>query len=140
MEEVYLDKQFDVFGFKITTDNDTELTKKALIPGLWNKFCNSNFFTDINYGIYYNYENKHFGKYDLLLGNTFSSNDNLNKVTIQSGKYLVFKDVGKMHEIVPKLWFEIWNFFDKSKIKRAYKTDFERYNQDDYVEIFISIL
>lgn len=140
MEKVYIDKQFDVFGFKITTDNDTELTKEALIPSLWNKFRNSDFFTDGNYGVYYNYENKHFEKYDLLVGNTFSSSDSLNKITIQSGKYLVFRADGKIHEIVPKLWIEIWNFFDKSEIKRAYKTDFEKYSQGDHVEIFISIL
>lgn len=140
MKVCIVDKPVDVFGFKITTDNSAELTKEALIPNLWGKFHNSNLFVDEYYGVYYNYEDKHFKKYDFLVGDVFGNDDTLDKVTIQSGKYLVFEADGKFNETVPKLWFEIWKFFDKSLIKRAYKTDFEKYSKDNLIEIFVSIL
>ncbi|WP_277620696.1 hypothetical protein [Campylobacter blaseri] len=39
-----------------------------------------------------------------------------------------------------ELWYEIWKFFDKSDVKRAYNTDFEKYIGKDKIEIYISLL
>lgn len=129
-----------MIGFKITTNNSAELTKEALIRNLWNEYHNSDLFVDEHYGVYYNYEDKHFKKYDFLVGSVLGNHDTLDKVTIQSGKYLVFEADGKSSEAVPKLWFEIWIFFWQKSNKRAYKTDFEKYSKDNPVEIFVSSL
>ena len=71
MREFYLDKPLKITGYKVTTNNKLELNQNtAAIPNLWKKFNNSDLFNDVNYIVYFNYRNKHFDDYDLLVGST----------------------------------------------------------------------
>lgn len=141
MKEVYLDNQINVVGFKITTNNKTEIGSCANIPKLWSKFYQSKLISkDVKYGVYFNYKDKHFSDYDLLVGVLGDISDRFDYVTICPGKYFVFKKCGEIHKIVVELWKEIWNFFENNNVKRAYKTDFEKYLSDNEVEIYISII
>ena len=95
MREFYLDKPLKITGYKVTTNNKLELNQNtAAIPNLWKKFNNSDLFNDVNYGVYFNYRNKHFDDYDLLVGSTKSLSGvckDCDSIEIQSGKFLVFE-------------------------------------------------
>ncbi len=51
-------------------------------------------------------------------------------VTVPAGQYLEFvSDKGPGAEIVPKAWTQIYGYFqDPANPQRAYKTDYERYD------------
>lgn len=144
MREFYLDKPLKITGYKVTTNNKLELNQNtAAIPNLWKKFNNSDLFNDVNYGVYFNYRNKHFDDYDLLVGSTKSLSGvckDCDSIEIQSGKFLVFEtDIKQIATDVSGLWVKIWNYFKTCDIKRSYLSDFEKYI-DNKVEIYISIL
>ena len=56
---------------------------------------------------------------------------------IKSGKYAVFSFPCEPHNVA-KFWGEIWKYFESSKLRRAYETDFEKY-LNEKIEIYISI-
>lgn len=70
MREIYLSESLMCVGFKATTNNESEMNSQGIIPQLWNTFCQSELFKaeNINYGIYFNYKNKHLSDYDILVG------------------------------------------------------------------------
>lgn len=142
MNQIIVKSSFNITGFKTTTNNQNELNNTSNISKLWDNYFNSKLFhtNNIAYGVYYNYKNRHFNDYDILVGIEETKNENFDNVIIQSGKYMVFKKEGNIPQIVVELWQEIWKFFDKSDIKRAYNTDFEKYIGKDKIEIYISIL
>ncbi|OPA71805.1 hypothetical protein BB381_07210 [Campylobacter pinnipediorum subsp. caledonicus] len=143
MNEVSINESFKITGFKATTTNKDESDlKTSVIDKLWNNFFKSGVSNESNvkYGVYFNYKDKYFGKYDILVGTKNSKKQTLDTVEIQKGKYLVFKKEGRIPEIVIELWQEIWHFFENSTIKRTYTTDFEKYIDNNKVEIYISIL
>lgn len=141
MKEFYLNNKINIIGFKATTNNKNEMGLQGAIPKLWTKFCQSQLFAqDIKYGVYFNYQDRHFADYDVMVGVDSDVCDKFDNTTIESGKYLVFEKSGEIHQIVPELWAEIWNFFETSDIKRAYKTDFEKYTDQNRVEIYISVI
>ena len=57
---------------------------------------------------------------------------------IKSGKYAVFSFPYELQNVA-KFWGEIWKYFEGSKLKRAYETDFELYGSDG-IKIYISVL
>ncbi|CZE47439.1 GyrI-like domain-containing protein [Campylobacter geochelonis] len=137
--------KFDKFitGFVVKTNNHDEICyKNAQIPKLWKKFFDSKLveISDIYYGVYYNYTDKHFGDYDILVGVDLTNlDDKFDNVLIENGKYLCFEADGESAKITPMLWQEIWTFFQDCSFKRAYKIDFEKHSKNK-VEIYISIL
>ncbi|MDO5045441.1 GyrI-like domain-containing protein [Campylobacter sp.] len=141
MKKFHLNDKIDIIGFKASTNNKKEMSVDGVIPKLWAKFCQSELFTqDVKYGVYFNYQDRHFADYDIMVGINSKPCDKFDSVAIESGKYIVFEKSGEIHKIVPELWGEIWNFFETSDIKRAYKTDFEKYTDQNRVEIYISIV
>ena len=88
------------------------------------------------YGVYCSYENGVNGLYDLFIG-TKSLCPGGEILEIKSSKYAVFSFPGEPQNVA-KFWGEIWKYFEGSKLKRAYETDFERY-LNEKIEIYISI-
>ena len=55
-------------------------------------------------------------------------------------KYLVFSKQGELPMIVTDLWEEIWGYFEKnSDYERAFEIDFEKFTDEDEIEIYVSI-
>ena len=123
----------------------------SMIAAVWQKFDNT---IEVNYkdgervyGVYYNYESDANGEFDVLAGYG-TSNDNLDKVVIKKGKYLVFAktfektDNKTRVEAIIETWGKIWEYFsnESSQYKRVYKTDFEYYKGKNDIEIYISII
>jgi predicted transcriptional regulator YdeE len=83
-----------IYGIKTRTKNSNEMNPEtAKIGVIWQKFDSA---VEVNYkdgervyGIYYNFESDANGEFDVLAGYE-TSNDKLNTVKIEKGKYLVF--------------------------------------------------
>lgn len=148
MKKAYIES-FLVSGIKTRTNNKNEQNPKtSKIANLWKNFYQNEISTQIQsnqevapiYGVYANYESDVNGEFDVLAGvkspRVFSKFEN---IMIEQGNFLIFQKNGAMPEAVIQCWQEIWNYFETSSEKRAYKTDFEKYTNQNSVEIYISI-
>ncbi len=107
------------------------------IVGLWEN-CNNQYpeLQDlVRYGIYSDYEKDYRGDYNLAVGSTdIETKDSIN---IDLNDYKIYK--AKTNGEIYSLWEEIWDDEENGKIDRLYNVDFERYNLDGTVDIFIGI-
>lgn len=136
-------------GISTRTNNAAEMNSQtAKIASLYNNFDEKIPVDYKNgahvYGVYFNYESDAQGEFSVLAGADKITTDNLNpleKVTLQSGKYMVFKNTGEMPQAVIDVWGEIWTYFSnqKSEYQRAYLTDFEYYKCQNEVEVYIGL-
>ena len=140
-----------IYGISTRTKNSNEMNPEtAKIGAIWQKFDTT---VEVNYkdgervyGIYYNFESDANGEFDVLAGYE-TSNDKLDKATIEKGKYLVFNktfeetDDNTRIQAIIATWGKIWEYFsnENSQYKRIYKTDFEYYKSQNEIEIYISI-
>ena len=140
-----------IYGISTRTKNADEMNPQtAKIGAVWQKFDET---VDVDYkggervyGVYYNYESDANGEFDVLAGYE-TSNEKLESIKIETGKYLVFNKIYKENngnsrvQAVIETWGEIWEYFsnENSQYKRAYKTDFEYYKNQNEIEIYISI-
>ena len=140
-----------IYGIKTRTKNVNEMNPQtAKIGTIWQKFDST---VEVNYkdgqrvyGVYYNFESDANGEFDVLAGYE-TSNDKLDTVTIQKGRYLVFNktfeqiDDATRIQAVIETWGKVWEYFsnEDSQYKRVYKTDFEYYKSQNEIEIYISI-
>ena len=140
-----------IYGISTRTKNSNEMNPEtAKIGAIWQKFDNT---VEVNYkdgervyGVYYNFESDSDGEFNVLAGYEIS-NDKLDTIKIEKGKYLVFNktfeepDDNTRVEAIIETWYEIWEYFsdENSQYKRIYKTDFEFYKGRNEIEIYISI-
>ena len=118
---------------------------------LWQKFETENFIeripnklSDEIYAVYFDYEDDHTKPFSYFIGcmvelDTPIPND-MKAMIIPGDNYVKIISKGKMPGCVANSWKEIWS----SKIDRAYKYDFEIYDErskdwsNAEVEIFVS--
>ena len=137
-----------ITGICIRTNN-----KKANedIKKLWNEFYSNNIISKIKnknpnsfiYGVYNEYEDDYNSNYTLSAGIEISRKDmkNNNCTKIKKGKYILFENQGTLPQVVTSTWEEIHKYFKSRKdIKRKYSSDFEVYEEDKNIKIYISIL
>lgn len=137
-----------IAGLTARTDNESEFGPNGKIPGLWQTFDNSVPVDYVGgervYGVYFDYESDHTGSFSVLAGTDSvkaADNQDLTKVEIPSGKYLVFKVEGDMPQIAVEAWTHVWEYFSSStpEYKRRYSTDFEYYPNANTIEVHIAI-
>ncbi len=140
-----------IYGISTRTKNSNEMNPEtSKIAAIWQKFDNT---VEVNYkdgervyGVYYNFESDANGEFDVLAGYE-TSNNKLDTVKIQKGRYLIFNktfdktDDNTRVQAIIETWGEIWEYFsnESSQYKRIYKTDFEYYKGMNEIEIYISI-
>ena len=140
-----------IYGISTRTKNSNEINPEtSKIAALWQKFDST---IEVNYkegervyGVYYNFESDENGAFDVLAGYE-TSNDPLDKVLIEKGKYLVFNKIFEQTDdktrvgAIIETWGRIWEYFsnENSHYKRKYRTDFEYYKSINEIEIYISI-
>ena len=135
--EILAVEGFKIYGLKTRTKNADEINGDGKIPALWAKFTKEVYDGKSEiYGVYCRYENGVNGFYDLFIG-TKSLCSGGEILEIKSGKYAVFSFPSEPQNVA-KFWGEIWKYFEGSKLKRAYETDFEKY-LNEKIEIYISI-
>ena len=147
-----------VAGIQIRTNNALELSGEGQIGPLWRRFFTESLDTHIPnrtgselYVVYSNYDSDEYGDYDYLLGVAVSSIETLpvgmTFAAIATGRYaVVTTDKGRVTEMVPGTWKEIWNMTaEELDGGRAYLTDYEVYGEkaadptDAQVEIHLSL-
>lgn len=147
--EVKIVSEKNISGLIERTNNANEMTPgKGKIPALWQRFDDS-VAVDYKlgehvYGVYYDYESDHSGDFTVLAGfdgEPSSDNSDIKKVTIPSGKYLVFTRKGEMPQIAIDAWTEVWNYFsaEQPANRRLYTVDFEFYPGANEIQVHIAI-
>jgi Uncharacterized protein conserved in bacteria len=112
--------------------NDPEMMEK--ISGIWGQLGALDLPEDAEIcGIYHNYESDFKGDYDFTVAVTFPvSMEKMDLPTEKREKFPV--DANEENGIV-KTWEKIW----QSDLKRKYTFDFEKYNLDGTVDIYIAV-
>ncbi|OIQ21026.1 MAG: AraC family transcriptional regulator [Flavobacterium sp. MedPE-SWcel] len=103
---------------------------------LWQEFEKGGWFTKIPekvnnkvYAVYHNYDGDHTQPYSYFIGCKVTPEttvpEGMVKVIIQSGDFIEFTAKGKMPDCIGEEWNKIWT----ADIERAYKADFEIYDE-----------
>ncbi|MCF6457317.1 GyrI-like domain-containing protein [Pseudoalteromonas sp. MMG024] len=135
-----------IHGISTRTNNNAEMGPNGKIPGLWQTFDAQ---VPVNYqggervyGVYYDYESDHTGMFNVLAGfDGTSYPDNLEAITINEGKYLVFSHKGDMPQIAIDAWTQVWQYFagDACEHQRLFTTDFEYYPNGNQIDVCIAV-
>jgi len=136
-----------VKGLQVRTKNADEMKPETQqIAALWGNFYNEVLPTLDDgatvYGVYHNYESDAQGTFDVLVGaDALNVTDEMKKVQLQEGKYLMFPVKGELPQAIIDTWQQVWAYFDDPSIdeRRSYETDFEKYISADEVEIYIGV-
>lgn len=141
-------KSKQITGISIRTSNANEMNPDTAQIGALHQRFDNNVIVDYKsgarvYGVYFNYESDANGEFTVLSGadTIESSKTSLETINLAEGKYLLFKGCGEMPKAVIDTWGEIWHYFSNQETKeeRIYNTDFELYNSETEVEIYIGI-
>ncbi len=130
---------FTVVGREARTSNAKERSGNGVIGAMWSKGVP----TGAVVVVYSGYESDQDGEYDYLLGRKAADDETLSKQlahrTIEPGKYWQLSFQGSVSpEAVVGLWQQVWEAAQSGKIQRAYKTDFESYNENG-VDLYIGV-
>ncbi len=143
---------FYIIGIAVRTTNENGQAAQD-IPVLWNRFMSDNLIAQIPnkidgtvYCIYTDYEKDHTKPYTTIIGCKVSTLDEVPKgmieKTIEGGSFQKRTARGNISEgLVYNEWVSIWN----SYLNRAYKADFEVYDEraanpaNAEVDIFLSM-
>lgn len=146
-----------IMGIAASTTNEAECKGDGEIPKLWQRFFQEQVsektpakVDQALYGLYTDYEADVNGRYTMLIGHAVDQHaempEGFVKKEVPAAKYLVFtSQEGPITEVVPKLWQQIWNYFEQSDEKRTYTGDFERYDErcmnpeKAVVEVYVAI-
>jgi len=132
---------FNVIGIEARTDNAKESTPDGIIPKQWQRFFNEGIPSKIPdatgpvfYAVYSDYAGDHNGEYYYLVGQRVKAGSaapgGMVARQVLAGEYAVFTtDVGPFSKVIPDAWQHIFKLEAEGKLKRAYKTDFEVYDQ-----------
>ncbi|MEK3887580.1 GyrI-like domain-containing protein [Bacillus sp. FSL K6-3431] len=134
------------------------MTNRGKIPDLWGKYYEEGVEQKILHqedpsqtlGLYSNYESDVTGEYTFSTGKIVTDINNMPQnmmmMKVPAAKYAVFTtEIGPITEIVPKAWYQIWNWFERKDLERTYSGDFECYDRRSkdpnktQVDIYIAI-
>ena len=140
-----------VVGIAAQTTNALEADPAtACIPGLWGRFMGESLADKITnrvpdgrrFGVYTHYESDHRGRYTNAVTVEVRGEgvvpDDMRRFVLPAGAYLVFDAHGDMPMAVVHAWQDVWRYFDSSRMRRAYTTDFEMYDRGA-VSIYIAV-
>jgi predicted transcriptional regulator YdeE len=132
---------FLVAGLEARTTNALEMSGKGIIAKLWSQMGQP---AGPIVAVYYDYASDRDGAYTYLLGTKVSAAEKIPPGMVAhevaGGDYSKFSSSGaNPAEAVVRLWQEIWNL-EKTSLRRAYKTDFEVYQPNGDIDIYIGVL
>lgn len=140
-------KKLMISGISTITNNELEMNEESSkIPQLWEEYFQQDIYkktfdkakNDYMYGVYSHYQFDEKGDYKVTVGVEVTKPKNA--IVIEDKKYLVFSKQGELPMIVTDLWEEIWDYFEKNdEYERAFEIDFEKFTNEDEIEIYVSI-
>jgi len=132
---------FDVIGIAAQTNNATEANADGQIPKLWQRLFMEGVLNRIPdrsdesiIAVYTKYATDENGDYTYIVGGKVPAGtkapEGMVAVKVPAGKYLEFVSAkGPGQEVLPVIWTQIYRYFQgPGAPKRAFKTDFERYD------------
>jgi predicted transcriptional regulator YdeE len=129
--------EVQVIGIEARTSNAKEMTAEGVIGNLWARLNREGLLTRIPnkadsavVALYTDYESDKEGAYTFVLGARVSSTESVPEGMvarkIPPGRYAVFtSERGPAQNVVFETWKRIWT----APLDRAYKTDFEIYDE-----------
>jgi predicted transcriptional regulator YdeE len=132
---------FAVIGIEARTTNAKEAAPDGIIGKQWQKFFSEGIPQKIPnridpnfYAVYSDYANDHNGEYSFLIGVKVKDGtappNGMTAKQVLVGKYAVItSEKGPFPKVVPAAWTKIFSLEEAGKLKRAYQTDFELYDQ-----------
>jgi len=150
-------KMKKIAGICVTTTNAQEADPKcARLGELWGHFFEGGMMSAIPsqvpgsgiYGVYSHYTSDSKGEFDVTAGVEIQSvppsPQPYNEIQIEAGEYLLFETQGELQQAVLETWQRIWDYFLPQNsahlpFRRRYSTDFEFYQSDDQVDIYIGV-
>jgi predicted transcriptional regulator YdeE len=131
-----------VIGVEVrTTNRDEQDPRTARIPLLWQRVREEMLLDAIPeqlepgvmLGAYTRYQRDDKGPYSLIVGAEVGGLDRIPPgmvgITVLAQEYLVFTAAGEMPAAVIDGWKQVWKYFSETTVlKRAFTTDFERYD------------
>ena len=152
-------KEFTVIGISTRTNNAQEAAGNGVIAKQWDKFYKEGILDKIPnkadpaiYVVYADYASDRSGDYSYIIGAKVSQASavpsGMVAKTVSAGKYAaISSEQGSIPRIIVKAWQRIWSLEDQAQLggKRAYKTDFEVYDQrarnpqDSRIDIYVGV-
>jgi len=129
--------EFTVVGISARTNNAREASADGIIGRQWQRFMQDGVLTQIEgkadqriLAVYTDYASDKDGEYLFLLGAKVKPDSpvptGMSLAKIPAGRYAVFtSERGPVSKVVPETWKRIW----AAPISRAYRADFELYDQ-----------
>ena len=123
---------------KVRTNNFNDELILQKITDMW-KHASSELvdYKGITYGLYHEYESDYKGDYTVCVA---IEEENESPVVIpRETKYEIFKVNPDDEQGVYNVWKEIWKREEEGQLKRAYTYDYEKYDQDGNIDIWIAV-
>lgn len=150
---------FTLAGISTVTTNAAELSGAGKIGKLYEQFYANQIEAKLGayvqspgfYGCYFDYEQGHLGRYEVMLGVHVGENshdiqiESVKTFVVPASKYAVFvTERGPVIEGVQRAWGEIWQWSQQAGNERTFTGDFEYYGpnidpHDGQAEIYIAI-
>ncbi|WP_026389852.1 hypothetical protein [[Acholeplasma] multilocale] len=89
------------------------------------------------YGVYHKYQSNYKGDYNYAVANIGVEYSDLN--INETAHYKEFEVDTKKPNAISKTWEHIWDLEDAGKLNRIYETDFEFYDLDGSITIYIGV-
>jgi len=133
--------EFSVIGIKARTNNAREMKGEGDIPKQWARFFKEGIAsqipdkTDSNiYAVYTGYASDRNGDYDFIIGMKVGGVSDVPPgmvaTKVPKGRYAVITSAkGPAEQVVPQAWQRVYSLEDSHELVRAYKADFELYDQ-----------
>jgi predicted transcriptional regulator YdeE len=152
-------KEFTVVGISARTNNAQEAAGNGVIAKQWDRFYKEGILDKIQnkadpsiYALYTDYASDRNGDYTFIIGakvrDASAVPSGMVAQTVSEGKYAVLtSERGPIPKVIVEAWQQIWNREDQGQLggKRAYKTDFEVYDQrahdpqDSQIDIYVGV-
>lgn len=122
----------------IRTNNFTDPEMYLKITGIWQNVHERPEVENMaKYGVYHNYESNYKGDYDLSIAT--ASFPTATKLTVSEQGYKIFKVDPSRENGVFEAWQHIWALEENGELDRAYTMDYEKYEVDGSIEIYIAV-
>lgn len=152
-------EEFTVIGISARTTNAQEAAGDGVIAKQWERFYKDGVLDKIPnradpdiYVVYTDYASDRNGEYNYIIGakvnDASAVPSGMVAKTISAGKYAILtSEKGPIPKIIIDAWRKIWGLEDQAQLggKRAYKTDFEVYDerarnpQDSQIDIYVGV-
>ncbi|WP_373756650.1 GyrI-like domain-containing protein [Streptococcus ferus] len=128
-----LQELYYLYTMKTNNFRDPQLPKK--FEELWEKAAGLFQLEEPIYAIYHDYESDYKGDYAVSIA-LERPLDGAKSLTVPKQDYAIFPTT---REEIPQTWQEIWHLEEMGQLNRLYQLDFEKYESDGKVSIYIGV-